>query len=73
MTRYTKNTLRGEVVEPRGMKEKIRKNDRQKQFSQCVEKSLLITEVAKDIGWSKLCDTCLSFWAEYITGLQKLS
>ena len=39
MTRYTENILRGEVVEPRGMKKKIRKNDRQKQFSQRVEKS----------------------------------
>ena len=31
MTRYTENILRGEVVEPRGMKYvQIRKNDRQK-------------------------------------------
>ena len=52
------------------MKEKI---DRQKQFSQCVEKSHLIAEVAKDISWSKLWDTCLSFGEKYTTGLQKLS
>ena len=33
MTRYTDNILRGEVVEHRGIKEKIRKNDRQMQSS----------------------------------------
>ena len=55
MTRYTENILRGEVVEHREMKEKIRKNDRQKEFCQCVEKSPFIAEVAKDIGWNKLC------------------
>ena len=73
MTRYTENIVRGEVVELREVKEKIRKNDRQKLFSQCVEKSPLIAEVAKDIGWSKLWDTCLSFRENYTTGLQKLS
>ena len=51
MTRYTDNILRGEVVEHRGIKEKIRKNDRQMQFSQCVKKSPLIAKVAKNIGW----------------------
>ena len=51
------------------MKEKIRKNDKQIQFSQCVEKSPLIAEVVKDIGWSKLWDTCLSFGEKYTTGL----
>ena len=55
------NILRGEAVEYRGMKEKIRKNDKQIQSIQCVEKSPLIAEVAKDIGWSKLWYTCLSF------------
>ena len=50
MTRYTKNISRGEAVEHRGMKGKIRKKDKQIQFSQCV-KSPLIDEVAKDIAW----------------------
>ena len=52
------------------MKEKIRKNDRSSSCSQCVEKSFLIAEVAKDMGWSKLWDT---FGEKYTTGLQKLS
>ena len=72
MTRYTKNISRGEAVEHRGMKGKIRKKDKQIQFSQYV-KSPLIDEVAKDIGWSKLWDTCLSFGEKYTAGLQKLS
>ena len=72
MTRYTENILRGEAVEHRGMREKIKKNDKKIQFS-CVQKSPLIAEVAKDIGWSKLWDTCLSFGEKYTAGLQKLS
>ena len=73
MTRYTETILRGEAVEHRGMREKIKKNDKQLQFSQCVQKSPLIAEVAKDISWSKLWDTCLSFGEKYTAELQKLS
>ena len=61
MTRYTENILRGETVELREMKEQVMKNDRQKLFSQCVEKSPLIAQVAKDIGWVELWNTCISF------------
>ena len=72
MTRYTENILRGEAVEHREMEGRIRKNDKQIQFSQCV-KSPLIDEVAKYIGWSELWDTCLGFGEKYTAGLQKLS
>ena len=50
MTRYTENIVMGKAVEQREMKEQLRKDDRQKVFSQCVEKSPLIAEVAEDIG-----------------------
>ena len=41
MTRYINNILKGEVVVSSGMKESIRKIDRQKLFHQCVEMFLL--------------------------------
>ena len=52
MTRYINNILKGEVVVSSGMKESIRKIDRQKLFHQCVEKFPLIyiAKLAKDIS-----------------------
>ena len=52
MIRYINNILKGEIVVSSGMKESIRKIDRQKLFHQCVEKFPLIyiAKLAKDIS-----------------------
>jgi len=69
MTNYTENILRGDVAESREMKEDVRNNDRQRLLGQCEEKSPLIPEVAREVGWRNLWDTC---FRKHTTGLQKL-
>ena len=73
MTTHTESILRGEAVETREMKEEIRKKDRQQSFSRCDEKSPLIAQVARKVGWGRLWDACLSLGEKYTTGLKKLS
>jgi len=51
MTNYTENILRGNVSESREMREDVRNNDRQRLLGQCKEKSPLIVEVAREVGW----------------------
>ena len=53
------------------MKEDIR-NNRQGLLGQCEEKSPLIAEVLREVGWRNLWDACLSFGGKHTTGLQKL-
>ena len=72
MTNYTEDILRGEVVGSREIKENIRDNDRQRLLCQCDEKSPLIAEVAREVGWRNLWDICLSFGEKHSIGLQKL-
>jgi len=71
ITNYTENILRGDVAESREMKEDVRNNDRKRLLGQCEEKSPLIAEVAREVGWRNLWDTCLSFGWKHTTGLQK--
>ena len=72
MTNYTEDILRGEVVGSSEIKENIRDNDRQRLLCQCDEKSPLIAEVAREVGWRNLWDICLSFGEKHSIGLQKL-
>ena len=59
MTRYTENILRGEAVEHRGMREKSKKNDKQIQFSQCVQKSPSLLKWRKTLAGAN-CGTPVS-------------
>ena len=71
-TGYAESILRGEGIGSREMKEEVRNNDRQRLLGQCEEKSPLIAEVAREVGWSNLWDACLSFGEKHTIGLQKL-
>ena len=71
-SRYTESILRGGGIGSREMMEEVRNNNRQKLLGQCEEKSPLIAEVAREVGWSNLWDACLSFGEKHTIGLQKL-
>ena len=62
MTRYTKYFLRGEVVEPREMKEKMMKNDRCSSVS--VWRSLPLL-----LKWQRTVGHLSQFWREVSTQL----
>ena len=64
MTNYTENILRGDIARSKEMKDDVRNNDRQRQLGQCEEKSPLIAEMAREVGWRNLWDACLSFGLE---------
>ena len=40
---------------------------------ECVEKSQLIVEVGKEVGWSKLWDSVMDLGPRHVRGLQNLS
>ena len=72
-TEFTEGILKGETVGARQRKKEIQKIDRDRVLARCEEKYPMVAEVANDVGWAKLWDTCLSLGTATITGLQKLS
>ncbi len=55
---------------PRRVEKCYREVDKQKMLDRCEEKS---PEVAREIGWAKLWDSCLDLGGAYVSGLQRVS
>ena len=73
-TSFTDELLSGaESVDFRDVRTKIRKIDREKMLERCAEKSQLIVEVGKEVGWSKLWDSVIDLGPRHVRGLQNLS
>ena len=62
-----------ESVDFRDVRKEIRKIDREKMLEKCTEKSQLIVEVGKEVGWSKLWDSVMDLGPRHVKGLQNLS
>ena len=56
-----------------GCKKGNRKIEREKMLERCAEKSQLIVEVEKEVGWSKLWDSVIDLGPKHVRGLQNLS
>ena len=73
-TSFTDELLSGaESVDLRDVRKEIRKIDREKMLEKCAEKSQLIVEVGKEVGWSKLWDSVMDLGPRHVRGLQNLS
>ena len=71
---FTDELLSGaESVDFRDVRKEIRKIDREKMLEKCTEKSQLIVEVGKEVGWSKLWDSVMDLGPRHVKGLQNLS
>ena len=57
----------------RDVRKEIRKIDKEKMLERCAEKSQLIVEVGKEVGWSKLWNSVMGLWPRHVRGLQNLS
>ena len=60
-------------VDLRDVRKEIRKIDRERMLEECTEKSQLIVEVGKKVGWSKLWDSVMDLGPKHVRGLQNLS
>ena len=72
-THFTDDILARREVHLKDIKASIHDRDQQQSAAKCSVKALIIAEVAKRVGWSKLWDVALDLGEKSVRGLQCLS
>ena len=73
-THVTESILtRSGVCSMRAVKKQLKKVDKEITWNRCSEKTPLISDVEKCVGWTKLWDAALDLGANHTRGLQALS
>ena len=70
---FTDIILSGSLGSIRKMKKEMLALNKKKHADRCLEKAIMVAEVSRQIGWSRLWDAALHFGWKTVKGLQLLS